>query len=217
MATACLFLANKVEETFKKARDVITVTEKIKYRLILKREQRQQLRSQSEGSDSVSPAPSSSPEQPSPVHQQQDDSQIDATKLPTLDESSREHSDLKQRIFQMERILLQTIAFEFSVDHPYTQLLRNVKCVQGNNNLAQVRTPLWLIFQANEIAGATVYLAARFLKFPLPMKHGAAADGASPEQRPWWELFKTSPQNCRGKRGGRILVLANHAANTRAL
>lgn len=184
VAAACLFLAGKVEETFKKVQDIIVVTEKIKYRNSLKLQAKQQ--------QAATP----------------DESEIDDSKLPVLQPDSPENKELKQRIFQMERILLQTLGFDLKVEHPYRSLVFYVKEIRGDKNLTQVawnfvndsfRTALCLQFRPHEIAGATVYLAARFLKHELPMKPShTPGDERHPPQKPWWELFNTTPQHTRG-------------------
>jgi cyclin T len=140
IATTCLFLAGKVEETPKKIRDIIAVTELLR------------------------------------------------NKDKKLDLESPEFWALRENILTHELIVLQTIAFDMTIEHPYKYLLMYVKQIQaGNKSLAQVawnfvndslRTTLCLQFKPQLIASAAIYLASKFLKHPLP-------EGA----KPWWEVF----------------------------
>jgi len=144
IATTCLFLAGKVEETPKKLRDIIGITEQLRYK------------------DSVPPRKS-------------------------LDFESTEFWQLRDKILTHELIVLQTIAFDMTIEHPYKYLLMYVKQIHGNRNLAQVawnfvndslRTTLCLQFKPQLIASAAIYLASKFLKYQLP-------EGP----KPWWEVF----------------------------
>jgi cyclin T len=139
IATTCLFLAGKVEETPKKIRDIIAVTDMLRH------------------------------------------------KDKKLDLESPEFWALRDNILTHELIVLQTIAFDMTIEHPYKYLLMYVKQIQGNRNLAQVawnfvndslRTTLCLQFKPQLIASAAIYLASKFLKYPLP-------EGS----KPWWEVF----------------------------
>jgi len=87
---------------------------------------------------------------------------------------------LKENVLRHERILLETIYFNFTVDHPYKHLLNHVKSVQGTNDLAQVawnfvndslNTTLCLKHPPPLIALAALYLASEFLdiKKTLPI------------------------------------------------
>ena len=50
----------------------------------------------------------------------------------TLDPQSEEFTKLKERILLLERVLLHTIGFELSIDHPYKFLVEQIKnLVQG--------------------------------------------------------------------------------------
>jgi len=91
IATTCLFLASKVEETPKKLKDVVIETFKIQN-----------------------------------------------TPKPPPEPDSQEFKDLKERILVSERVLLQTLGFDLTVEHPYRPLLAYVKSIQGTRDLAQV-------------------------------------------------------------------------------
>jgi len=104
-----------------------------------------------------------------------------------LPQESQEFWQLREQILTHELVVLQTIAFDLRVEHPYTYLLSYVKGIQGNRQLAQVawnfvndglRTALFLQFKPQLIASAAIYLASKFLKYQLP-------EG----KKPWWEVF----------------------------
>ena len=76
IATTCLFLASKVEETPKKLKDVVIETFKIQ-------------------------------------------NQTAETPKPPPEPDSQEFKDLKERILVSERVLLQTLGFDLTVEHPY--------------------------------------------------------------------------------------------------
>lgn len=40
-------------------------------------------------------------------------------------------ADPREEVMTLERILLQTIKFDFIVEHPYTYLLKYAKCLKG--------------------------------------------------------------------------------------
>jgi len=90
IATTCLFLASKVEETPKKLKDVVIETYRIQH-----------------GRQAPDP-------------------------------ESQEFKDLKERILVSERVLLQTLGFDLTVEHAYRPLLAYVKSIQGTRDLAQV-------------------------------------------------------------------------------
>jgi len=100
---------------------------------------------------------------------------------------SPEFNQLKEQILTHELIVLRTIAFDLTVEHPYKYLLSYVKGIQGNRSLAQVawnfvndslRTTLCLQHKPQLIASAAIFLASKFLKYQLP-------EG----KKPWWEVF----------------------------
>ena len=110
-----------------------------------------------------------------------------------LDPKSEEFAKLKDRILLLERVILHTIGFELSIDHPYKFLVEQVKrlvhkreveyiskedavgastmqtttqMVQFAMNFANdsMHTSLCLQFPPKDIATACVYLAGNFAK-----------------------------------------------------
>lgn len=125
VATTCLFLASKVEETPKKLKDVVIETFKVHH---------------------------------------------NAEKAPEVD--SKEFFELKEKILVCERILLQALGFDLSVEHAYRPLLAYVKSIKGTRDLAQVawnfindslRTTISLQYAPRHLAAAAAQLARRYL------------------------------------------------------
>lgn len=97
VAVACILLAAKTEEAPKKLNVVMEECHKLKIRGMQ--------------AGRISSAPGSSP--------------ID---IPSeLDPKSEEFAQLKERILLLERVILHTIGFELSIDHPYKFLVEQIK------------------------------------------------------------------------------------------
>mmetsp|Transcript_9038 Transcript_9038/g.29868 ORF Transcript_9038/g.29868 Transcript_9038/m.29868 type:complete len:384 (+) Transcript_9038:32-1183(+) len=82
---------------------------------------------------------------------------------------SREVHELKEKVLVTERILLQTIGFDLSIEHPYRPLLAYVKSITGTRDLAQIawnfindsyRTTACLQYSPRFVAAAALTLAA---------------------------------------------------------
>jgi len=112
---------------------------------------------------------------------------------------SREVHELKEKVLVTERILLQTIGFDLSIEHPYRPLLAYVKSITGTRDLAQIawnfindsyRTTACLQYSPRFVAAAALTLAADRLTrqgkaVQLPNLHksfevGATAAAAAP-------------------------------------
>lgn len=98
VAVASLLLAAKTEESPKKLYTVIDECNKLKQRGM----QAGRISQNSPSVPSVSSTPSS------------------------LDPKGEEYLKLKERILLLERVLLHTIGFELSIDHPYKFLVEQV-------------------------------------------------------------------------------------------
>jgi len=124
VATTCLFLASKVEETPKKLKDVVIESFKIHHNV---------------------------------------------DKAPEAD--SKDFFELKEKILVCERILLQALGFDLTVEHAYRPLLGYVKSIKGTRDLAQVawnfindslRTTISLQYAPRHLAAAATALAAKY-------------------------------------------------------
>lgn len=117
VAMACLLLAGKTEESPKKLEVVIRECWKLRRRA---QQQQQQRQIGGGGGDSPAPSPTSSA----------DNIQIDP--------KSEEYVRLKERVLLLERVILHTIGFELSIEHPYKYL---VDFVQEKKRLLEYVKP----------------------------------------------------------------------------
>lgn len=99
VAVACLLLAAKTEEAPKKLNTVIDECHKLKYRGM--------------AAGRIS--------QNSPAHP------TSSSSNGSLDPAGEEFLKLKERILLLERVILHTIGFELSIDHPYKFLVDQVR------------------------------------------------------------------------------------------
>jgi cyclin T len=111
-------------------------------------------------------------------------------------ESSKEFWEIKEHVLVSERILLQSLGFDLSVEHPYRPLLAYVKSIQGTRELAQVAwnftndslksAVVVLGFAPRAIAAAAVSLAAQYVQ-----QGESALPRCGPNKElPWYTAFK---------------------------
>eukprot|EP00316_Scyphosphaera_apsteinii_P015717 CAMPEP_0119305206 /NCGR_PEP_ID=MMETSP1333-20130426/6249_1 /TAXON_ID=418940 /ORGANISM="Scyphosphaera apsteinii, Strain RCC1455" /LENGTH=399 /DNA_ID=CAMNT_0007308235 /DNA_START=26 /DNA_END=1225 /DNA_ORIENTATION=+ len=158
IATTCLFLASKVEETPKKLKNIVSATYAVQH----------------------ANNPDNKPEK--------------------LDPESHEFFEMKEKILISERILLQTLGFDLTVEHAYRPLLAYVKSIQGTRDLAQIawnfindslRTTICLQYAPRCVSAAAVYLAAEYLSgrqkqpYVLPPHEGGN----------WYDAFQVSEED----------------------
>ncbi len=123
VAVACLLLAAKTEESPKKLTVVISECWRLKNRAMRKTNPSSSGNASPSGSDQNG-ANSPSPSTPT--------SSSSVDKNGYLDTKSEEYLKLKERILLLERVILHTIGFELSIDHPYKFLVEQV-----NQHLSQ--------------------------------------------------------------------------------
>eukprot|EP01125_Pyxidicula_operculata_P020700 TRINITY_DN7713_c0_g1_i1.p1 TRINITY_DN7713_c0_g1~~TRINITY_DN7713_c0_g1_i1.p1 ORF type:complete len:481 (+),score=97.79 TRINITY_DN7713_c0_g1_i1:129-1571(+) len=122
-------------------------------------------------------------------HELKHQAQTPKEKYEPLRMDSSTYDKLRKDVVISERVVLQTISFDLTVEHPYKFLLGYVKKINGTKDLAQVAwnfvndslryTVLCLQYKPQLIASAAIYLASRFLNQPL-LKQG---------DKEWWEIF----------------------------
>jgi len=118
----------------------------------------------------------------------------------SFEPESPEYLKRRDEVLLAERSVLQTMAFDLVVEHPYKHLLAYVKTLKGNQsnesfkNLAQVawnfvndslRTTLCLQYRPQLIACAAIQLASKYLQIPLP---DATVEGIG--RKTWWEALE---------------------------
>jgi len=127
---------------------------------------------------------------------------------------SVEFNQIREQILANELIVLQTIAFDLTVEHPYKYLLAYVKGIQGNRALAQVawnfvndslRTTLCLQHRPQLIASAAIFLASKFLKYQIPT-----------DRKPWWQIMDAKIEELE-MIGNQILDLYDSTPNVETI
>lgn len=132
VAMACLLLAGKTEESPKKLDLVIRECWKLRRRA----QQAQQQRNSLAGGDSPSAAgasPTANPGAAAGGPSSSDSVQIDP--------KSEEYVRLKERVLLLERVVLHTIGFELSVDHPFKFLIDGVQALNKKRLLEYSKPP----------------------------------------------------------------------------
>lgn len=114
VAVAAIVLAAKTEESPKKLNTVILECHKLKTRGM----QAGRISQQKSGSASPPPPPNAS-----------------------LDTKGEEFAKLKERILLLERVILHSIGFELSIDHPYKFLVEQIKKLIHTRQLKYITTP----------------------------------------------------------------------------
>jgi cyclin T len=94
-----------------------------------------------------------------------------------IDPKSQDFAKQKECLLNAERVLLHTVAFELSIEHPYTFLLQMVKKISIDKMLSKelvqtswnfvndsYGTNLCLQYPPHDIAAAMVYLSGKYVK-----------------------------------------------------
>lgn len=106
----------------------------------------------------------------------------------------------KNELLMMERYILKELGFSLYniMDHPHKYILYFVKVLNGSEELANtswgflndsMRLDISLRFEAQTIACAAIFLAARKIGVVLPEGSGDGQDG------PWWETFSARTED----------------------
>ncbi|KAL7538238.1 hypothetical protein ACHAXR_008389 [Thalassiosira sp. AJA248-18] len=130
VAMACLLLAGKTEESPKKLDLVIRECWKLRRRA---QQQQQKLLSQGGGDSPSMAGASPTATMPSPSSSSTDNIQIDP--------KSEEYVRLKERVLLLERVILHTIGFELSIDHPYKFLVGFVQSLNRKKLVEYSKPP----------------------------------------------------------------------------
>merc|ERR1719296_137733 len=105
--------------------------------------------------------------------------------------------DPREEVMTLERVLLQTIKFDLQVDHPYSALIKYVKCLKGDKTKLQkmvqmswtfvndsLCTTLCLQCEPEVTAIALMYLAAKLSKFEVKDWKSRTS-----EHKHWWDQY----------------------------
>lgn len=109
----------------------------------------------------------------------------------------QQYSAWKNELIMIERYILKELGFSLYniMDHPHKYILYFIKVLNGSEELANaawrflndsMRLDISLRFEAQTIACAAIFLAARKIAFALP---------EDAETGVWWEVFGASTQH----------------------
>ncbi|RHZ80873.1 hypothetical protein Glove_131g81 [Diversispora epigaea] len=143
LSITCLFVATKIEETYKKLRDILIEAYKVRHPEII-----------------------------------------------DINSDSQIFEEQRKRIIQMERLVVETICFDFHICPPHQLLMKFVKKHKGDRALAIkaynilnecYKITVCLRFPPHTLAAASILLAAKLLhKTNFPETRGGV---------PWYEVF----------------------------
>jgi hypothetical protein len=128
VAMACLLLAGKTEESPKKLDFVIRECWKLRRRAQQQQQQQQQLASTAGGGMMGNESPNVGGISPTMALSPSSSDNKSSSNSNNLEIKSDEYTRLKERVLLLERVILHTIGFELSIDHPFKFL---IDCVQG--------------------------------------------------------------------------------------
>ncbi|XP_039907434.1 cyclin-T2-like isoform X1 [Simochromis diagramma] len=107
---------------------------------------------------------------------------------PPLDTKSNAFQQQAQELVALETIVLQTLGFEITVDHPHTDVVRCSQLVRASKDLAQTSyymatnslhlTTFCLQYRPTVVACVCIHLACKWSKWEIPV----STDG-----KHWWE------------------------------
>ncbi|XP_077368605.1 cyclin-T2-like isoform X2 [Festucalex cinctus] len=107
---------------------------------------------------------------------------------PALDTKSNAFHQLSQELGGLETIVLQTLGFEITIDHPHTDVVRCSQLVRASKDLAQTSyfmatnslhlTTFCLQYRPTVVACVCIHLACKWSNWEIPV----STDG-----KHWWE------------------------------
>ncbi|XP_054643321.1 cyclin-T2-like isoform X2 [Dunckerocampus dactyliophorus] len=107
---------------------------------------------------------------------------------PALDTKSNAFQQQSQELVSLETIVLQTLGFEITIDHPHTDVVRCSQLVRASKDLAQTSyfmatnslhlTTFCLQYRPTVVACVCIHLACKWSNWEIPV----STDG-----KHWWE------------------------------
>ncbi|XP_058478541.1 cyclin-T2b isoform X1 [Solea solea] len=107
---------------------------------------------------------------------------------PALDTKSNTFLQLSQELVALETIVLQTLGFEITIDHPHTDVVKCSQLVRASKDLAQTSyfmatnslhlTTFCLQYRPTVVACVCIHLACKWSNWEIPV----STDG-----KHWWE------------------------------
>ncbi|XP_061579944.1 cyclin-T2a isoform X2 [Cololabis saira] len=112
---------------------------------------------------------------------------------PPLDTKSNAYLQQAQELVILESIVLQTLGFEITIDHPHTDVVKCTQLVRASKDLAQTSyfmatnslhlTTFCLQYKPTVIACVCIHLACKWSNWEIPV----STDG-----KHWWEYVDSS-------------------------
>ncbi|KAI8361926.1 cyclin-like protein [Mortierella sp. GBAus27b] len=96
---------------------------------------------------------------------------------PDWDPESKEGEEQRKRVLSYEKMVLESICFDFRIIHPYKYVIKFVKLMQGSQRLAQqawdiarnsYKIGVCLEYPPHTIAAGSIYLASKLTGDPFP-------------------------------------------------
>uniref|UniRef100_A0A8C2WP10 Cyclin T2b n=1 Tax=Cyclopterus lumpus TaxID=8103 RepID=A0A8C2WP10_CYCLU len=107
---------------------------------------------------------------------------------PALDTKSNAFQQQTQELVALETIVLQTLGFEITIDHPHTDVVRCSQLVRASKDLAQTSyfmatnslhlTTFCLQYRPTVVACVCIHLACKWSNWEIPV---------STDSKHWWE------------------------------
>ncbi|KAF5893399.1 cyclin-T2-like, partial [Clarias magur] len=112
---------------------------------------------------------------------------------PPLDTNSNTYLQQAQELVLLETIVLQTLGFEITIDHPHTDVVRCSQLVRASKDLAQTSyfmatnslhlTTFCLQYRPTVVACVCIHLTCKWSKWKIPI----SSDG-----KHWWEYLDST-------------------------
>ncbi|CAG01014.1 unnamed protein product, partial [Tetraodon nigroviridis] len=112
---------------------------------------------------------------------------------PALDTKSSAFQQQAQEVVALETVVLQTLGFEITIDHPHTDVVRCSQLVRASKDLAQTSyfmatnslhlTTFCLQYRPTVVACVCIHLACKWSNWEIPV----STDG-----KHWWEYVDCS-------------------------
>ncbi|KAM9327441.1 cyclin-T2b [Pholidichthys leucotaenia] len=109
---------------------------------------------------------------------------------PTLDTKSNAFHQQAQELVVLETVVLQTLGFEITVDHPHTDVVKCSQLVRASKDLAQTSyymatnslhlTTFCLQYRPTVVACVCIHLACKWSNWEIPV---------STDSKHWWEYM----------------------------
>nr|XP_009858975.1 cyclin-T2 isoform X2 [Ciona intestinalis] len=104
---------------------------------------------------------------------------------PHLDTHSDSYLKQAQELVQNELVLLQTLGFDISVDHPHTHVVKCTQLVKASRDLSQMAyfmatnslhlTTFCLLYKPTVVAAMCIHLSCKWSKYEIPLSNDGKA------------------------------------------